>query len=346
MAQLIPLLKALLIAVPAGALFAAAGSPLPWMIGPLVCCAAASMAGLGLDVPPAARSAGQWVIGTALGLYFTPAAVARIVDYAPWIVLGIGYALALGLSFAWALRRFAGVTRETAFFAGAIGGASEMAVQGERAGGRIDQIAAAHSIRIMIVVITLPFVYKFLDLHGSDPYETGARVVDYAGLAALAAVTCAAALAIRALDWPNAWVIGPLVVGAALTAAGQNWTMLPPVLVNAGQVLIGLSLGTRFTPDFLRQAPRFIGVVAASTVLGIVVSALFGSAIGALAGIPASTMVLATSPGGIAEMTLTAKTLRLGVPVVTVFHVTRMVAMVLVTGLVYRAVGRWRGWAR
>jgi uncharacterized protein len=55
-------------------------------------------------------------------------------------------------------------------------------------------------------------------------------------------------------------------------------------------------------------------------------------------------MVLATSPGGIAEMTLTAKNLKLGVPVVTVFHVMRMVAMVLAIGPIYRLVGRLRGW--
>jgi uncharacterized protein len=54
--------------------------------------------------------------------------------------------------------------------------------------------------------------------------------------------------------------------------------------------------------------------------------------------------VLATSPGGIAEMTLTAKNLRLGVPVVTVFHVTRMVATVVAIAPLYRIVGRWRGW--
>jgi uncharacterized membrane protein AbrB (regulator of aidB expression) len=51
-------------------------------------------------------------------------------------------------------------------------------------------------------------------------------------------------------------------------------------------------------------------------------------------------MVLATSPGGIAEMALTARVLHLGVPVVTAFHVARMVAVVLGIGPLYRA------WAR
>ncbi|MNU10280.1 putative ammonia monooxygenase [compost metagenome] len=46
-------------------------------------------------------------------------------------------------------------------------------------------------------------------------------------------------------------------------------------------------------------------------------------------------MILGTTPGGIAEMAITAKVLQLGVPVVTAFHVTRMVFVVIVTGPLY-----------
>jgi uncharacterized protein len=336
--------RTLLVAVPAGALASALGIPLPWVIGPLTACAAANVLGAALSCPRAARSAGQWVIGTALGLYFTPAVVSQVSAYAPWVAAGIVYAVLLGLVFAWTLRRFAGASRQTAFFAGAIGGASEMAVQGERHGGRVDQIAAAHGLRIMLVVLTLPFAYQFLGLHGSDPYETGTQAVRYGGLAALVALTVIAALALAWLDWPNAWVLGPFAATVALTASGQHWTALPQSVIVGGQVLIGASLGTRFTPEFFSQAPRYMAVVAAATGVGIVASAAFGGALGWLAGIPLATMVLATSPGGIAEMTLTAKNLKLGVPVVTVFHVMRMVAMVLAIGPIYRLVGRLRGW--
>jgi uncharacterized membrane protein AbrB (regulator of aidB expression) len=46
---------------------------------------------------------------------------------------------------------------------------------------------------------------------------------------------------------------------------------------------------------------------------------------------PASrvTLLLGTSPGGITEMSITAKVLQLGVPVVTAFQVCRLVAVLL-----------------
>jgi membrane AbrB-like protein len=341
---MLPLLKSLVIALPAGVLTDLAGGPLPWVIGPLLACAFANLLGLGLHMPRAARNAGQWAIGVVMGLYFTPPVLAQLVALAPWIGLGIGYAFVLGLAFAWVLRRYAGVSRPTAFFAGAIGGASEMASQGERHGGRVEAIAAVHALRIVIVVVSVPFAYQWLDLHGSDPYETAGRWVSYPGLAALVAVTSVGAVVLRRLGAPSAWVLGPLAVTLALTASGQQWSELPRWMLIGGQVLIGASLGTRFTPDFFSQAPRLLGVVAAATVVGMVVSAGFGSAVAWFAGIPFATMVLATSPGGIAEMTLTAKNLRLGVPVVTAFHVTRMVATVVGIGTLYRLLGRWRGW--
>lgn len=72
-----------------------------------------------------------------------------------------------------------------------------------------------------------------------------------------------------------------------------------------------------------RAALRYIASVTICSLLAIVTAADFGS------GMHRAT---ATSPGGIEEMSLTAKNLQLGVPIVTVFHVARMAALVLLIG--------------
>ena len=53
-------------------------------------------------------------------------------------------------------------------------------------------------------------------------------------------------------------------------------------------------------------------------------------------GLHPATMLLSTSPGGIAEMAITAKVLQLGVPVVTAFQVCRLVAVLLLVGPMFR----------
>ena len=47
-------------------------TPIPWMLGPLLFTAFASMAGLPTRSSDRLRNLGQWTIVAALGLYFTP----------------------------------------------------------------------------------------------------------------------------------------------------------------------------------------------------------------------------------------------------------------------------------
>ena len=51
-------------------------------------------------------------------------------------------------------------------------------------------------------------------------------------------------------------------------------------------------------------------------------------------------MLLAAAPGGIAEMSITAQVLKIGVPLVTAAHVTRFVIVVLLTAPMYRLVAK------
>ena len=311
-------------------------TPLPWMIGPLFATAALRLAGRELACPVRVREAGQWAIGTALGLYFTAPVLAVLASYTPWIIFGVVVALALGWLGGLALQRLAGVDRATAFFAMAVGGASEMAVQSERHGANVGRVAAAHSLRMMLVVATIPFGVRYWGSHGLEEghenFVPGAAMVDAGGLVLLVLITVAAALVFKRGKLPNSWVIGPLLAALLLTAFGIHLSRLPEWMIRTGQLFIGIALGTRFTPDFLYAAPRFLAGVAVCTVAMLLAAAAFGLGLSQAMGIHAGTAILATSPGGIAEMSLTAKTLHLGVPIVTAFHVARMVVLVLTIG--------------
>jgi len=319
-------------------------TPLPWMIGPLFATAIACMLGARLTAPVPAREAGQWAIGTALGLYFSAPVLAALARHAGWIVLAVVFAVCLGLAGGALLRRLSGSDDATAFFAMAVGGASEMAVQAERHGAAVDRVAAAHSLRIMMVVGTIPFAVRWFAGHGwgqgGDGFVPLAGRVDVPGLIALVGLTAGAALLLKRLRLPNAWVIGPLLVTMMLTAAGVDLSRLPEWMIRTGQLFIGVSLGTRFTPAFVHTAPRYLASVAACTLVTLALAGAFAFCLACITGLHPGTMVLATSPGGIAEMALTARVLHLGVPVVTAFHVARMVVVVLGIGPLFRAWSR------
>ena len=83
-------------------------------------------------------------------------------------------------------------------------------------------------------------------------------------------------------------------------------------------------------------APSQRGAVAAGTLGMIVLSAGFAALLAWGWGLHPATALLATSPGGMAEMAITASVLGLGVPVVTAFHVVRYAAVLVLTGPLWR----------
>ena len=309
--------------------------PLPWMLGSLLATAVTRIAGVQTACAAPLRNAGQWVIGTSLGLYFTPQVVGHIGDNAAAVVAGMLFAVALCFLGTFLLQTLAQQDFQTAWFSSAIGGASEMATLGERYGARVERVATAHSLRILVVVIAVPFAFQWSGVAGLDPTIPGPTQVDYGGLAILILLTCLGAALFAWRRWPSPWVMGPLAVALALTSQNVELSALPAAVLSLGQLLIGWSLGDRYRPGFFRTAPRFLAVVLLFTLLALAFAVCLAWLLSFFSGVPLPTLILGTTPGGIAEMTISAKVLQLGVPIVTAFHVTRMVFVVVVTGPLY-----------
>ncbi len=142
------------------------------------------VAGANVSAIPGGRQVGQWIIGTALGLYFTPAVVREVVGWWPLLAVGAVFAIGLGYAAGIALAHLASIDRTTAIFASVPGGAAEMSVLGERFGARVDRVASAQSLRLIIVVTTVPTAYALLGVHGADPYVPGIATFSTAGLCA------------------------------------------------------------------------------------------------------------------------------------------------------------------
>lgn len=64
-----------------------------------------------------------------------------------------------------------------------------MTILGERFGGRMDRIAAAQSLRILIMVAIVPAAITAAGFHGSDAYAQGAKNFDASGFVLLMALT-------------------------------------------------------------------------------------------------------------------------------------------------------------
>jgi membrane AbrB-like protein len=332
----------LALGVAGGALCAWLRTPLPWMLGSMFAMAAAQLAGARLEAPPGGRDAGMLVIGISLGLYFTAPVVREVLEYWPWFVF-LGFAaIGFGALSALVLMRFGGVSRATAYFGSMPGGASEMATIGEAYGAATDRVAFAHSLRLLVVVSFVPVSITLAGFSATEDYRPVGVPFDAGGFAVLAGLAAGAGFLARRIGIPTAFTMGPLLLTIALTASGVQLSSMPEWLSNAAQVLLGCSLGARFERGIVADAPRLAAALAASIAVTIIAAAAVGGLIAAGSGIYLGTALLAAAPGGIAEMSITAKVLRIGVAFVTAAHVVRYAIVVLFTIPTYRLLE----WAR
>jgi membrane AbrB-like protein len=326
-------------------LFVYLGTPLPWMLGALAAMAIASTCRLPVLRPPGIQQVGQLVIGSALGLYFTPPVLKQLAHYAPFVLGAAIFSFVLGVLCAAVLVRLSGSDFRTAFFASLPGGVVEMAVLADRLGGRAERVAAAHAVRVILVVTSIPLLLAWSGVHGVEQWMPAtSHGVDYGGLLLMGGLTAGAALILRKCNMPNNWVIGPLLAMVLVTGMNIELSTMPRWATNTAQVLIGCTLGGRFNAAFFRSAPRFLGSVVVSVCLAMLLAAGFAWALAAISGINLPTMILATAPGGVAEMSITAQALHFGVPVVVAFHVVRMAFLVLATAPLVMSAQRYLRW--
>ena len=326
----------LLVSASGGALFVWLKTPLPWMIGPLVAMAICNFSGARLDAPPLGRELGQFFVAIALGLYFTPAVAREVLGHAPVLITAAFGSILIGYIASRVLMSLTRVDDATAFFSSVPGGATEMANLGDRFGAAVDKVAVAHSLRIFLVVCTIPVWMTIADVHGGDLYRPVLIPFNWLGLLQLFAIAAAGGIVLSWIRFPNAWMMGPLIAMIVTTASGLAFSSMSGALTNAGQVLLGCALGARFSRQFLSDAPRFVSVVLICIVLMMGLSAAMAWGLSSAAGIFLPSMILAAAPGGIAEMSITARALQLGVALVTAAHVLRVLIIVTLSLPMYR----------
>lgn len=312
------------------------GVPLAWVLGPLLVAAAFSIAGARPAAPLRARRAGQLIVGAAIGLNMTAAAAATL---ALWLPLFVATALAsilLSATISVLFARLGRVDARTAYFSMLPGGLSEMANVGAALGARSDAISLSQALRVALAVLLMPPLVLAIGQDGGVPGLERAGALSALSVVLVLTAGLAGALALRATRLANPWMLGSLAAAGLVAGAGLVHGAMPAPVLWIGQFFIGLAIGVRFRRDIVRRLPRLAAVSAGMTVLLGALLLGVASGVAALTGVDIASAALGASPGGFAEMTLTAQALHLDVTLVTGFHFTRAF---LVNGL---AVAAWR----
>jgi len=334
------ILRALAVGIPAGYLFYLLQTPIPWMIGPMIAVAALNLTGVRMHSPPLARQMGQVILGSAVSLYFTPPVVAALAANLPAILAATVAVFLVGGLGALTLSRASGVDAKSTFFASIPGGAMAMAVLADRYGAQIAPVAVAHSLRVSLVVILIPFLLTY----GGFPLVAAAYrpnlPLDSSILVVWLAISWLLGELSERLHFHNGCLLTPIFIGAGLTMSGVELSAVPHELTDFAQLMFGLVLGARYERAFFARYRLFIPFALLNSCFILVASVAAGAALAWAFGLPVATMILATAPGGLAEMTITAQALQISVPLVVAFHLFRVVVVNMGTQYIYALAAR------
>ena len=341
-----PAAKVILIyagAIAAGYVMSWLRVPLPWMIGPLILAGAVSGLGRGVKVPGATRPVGQTVVAAAVGLSFTPAAVVAVAEQIVPMVAVALLTVVAGFIVAGALMRMTHIDVVSASLASVPGGPVEMAALASRYGVAPGPVAFAQTMRIALLVLIIPPVLVGIAGGAPDVSAVLGGELDLPGAALLLTIAAAGGFAFRAVRISSPFFLGPLGLSAIAAALSLPVAMPPFVVLASAQVLLGVWLGCMFDRDMLVRSGSFIPAALASTLLLLVLCVAMAFGVSALTGIDWQVMVLATAPGSVTEMALTAKVLQQGVAMVTAFHVVRIFILLPAAPLIFAITARLAG---
>jgi membrane AbrB-like protein len=317
--------------------------PLAWMLGAMIATTVLTLSGMPLVMHGRLRAIMIAVIGVMLGSAFTPELLDRAGQWFTSMAILAAFMTVSTVILMLFLHKVAGYDPATAYFSAAPGGLMEMIMVGGVMGGDERIIALTHAVRLLIVVMAIPFFFRWLHGIGSGgPPGGGDPLLTMAG-ADIAVLVVAAVVGLplgRLLRLPAYQFLGPMALSAGAHLMGLTDSRPPPELVGVAQVVIGCGIGVRFAGVKIREMARPIGFAIASNVMMVIFAGLAAVLALSLGSGQFGALLLAYSPGGLAEMSLIALAIQADVAFVSTHHIVRILLVVSLAPMAFMALNR------
>jgi hypothetical protein len=322
--------------------------PLPMMLGSLTAVGLAAVLNLRPlgrlpQAPQSVRMLFVPIIGVSIGAAVTPALLTEARHWWPTLLAVLAFVPLVHVLCFRAVIALGATDRVTAFFGTAPGGLIETVEMGTARGADVQMLVLLQFLRLILVIVAVPLAFSVMAGHPVG--SAGGAIAPGSGLplgppdiAVLAvAAILGAGLGLR-LRLPAGHVTGPILLSGAAHLGGLVQGAPPAWLVWAAQVVIGTSLGVRFS-DLPRGAfRRGLALAALNVAITCTVALGLALSLNGLVAEPASALFLAFAPGGLVEMGLVALSLNMSPLYVTAHHVLRIVMAVTVARIGSRRV--------
>ncbi len=310
--------------------FQMANLPLPFLLGPIIACLIAALAGVPMRGNPMLNNAMRAILGVAvgatlsLGVVISMGAMWPTLAMIPLMVAIIG---AVGIPY---FQRLWGFDFATSYYSAMPGGLQDMLIFGEEAGGDVRALSLIHATRVLVIVMILPFVMAWgweVDL--SNPPGAPASSIPIAQLGLMVAAGLIGWRVATAVGLFGASILGPLIAAALLAVIGILDHRPPAEAIWAAQFFIGMTIGTKYAGVTGAEVRRDVVAALGFCVILLIIAGLFAEVAVVLGLAPQMEALMAFAPAGQAEMTVLALIAGADVAFVVAHHLLRIVVVIV-----------------
>ncbi len=318
--------------------------PAPALLGSMLLVAIVTATGL---IPPPnfpqwLRVLVQSVIGGYIGLKIDRAALASTRTLLVPIMASTVWFVAFTLLIGYAMARLTSMDLYTALLSATPGGVAEMTVIAMAVHADVAMVATIQVVRFFCSNLGIPFLVR----RGINPCPLPRNEANTAattlpaprGLHWLACLGVGAlgGFGLDALQVPAGGVIGAMLAVAIVQLAGARLRTLPARARMLAQTFIGVFVGVTFTQQTLIELQNSFAIIIGATLATLASSFMLAFVMQRWMRLDAGTAILGCAPSGLSLMPVIADELGAQTFIVSLFHLTRVVLVILVLPIIFR----------
>lgn len=314
-----------------------AGLPAAALVGAIVAGVLVSAYGdIPLKVPPVIFLVSQSLLGCMIARIFTPAVLESTADNWFLVIGSVLSVLVCSFVLGVILTRSRVLPGSTAIWGSWPGAASVMAIMAEAYGADIRLVALMQYLRVVMVALAASVVSMYFgvvpETAGETPpfWETFFPAPDVFQLllTVLLAVVCTVAALVTKFK-PGPLLLS-MAAGAVLNNMGIMTIQMPPWLLLLTYVIIGWSIGLRFTRQIIIYALHVLPKIFGSILTLLLLCGGIALLISATTGIDPLTAYLAASPGGADSIAIIAASADVNMAFIMSVQIARFILILIV----------------
>ncbi|UOQ44956.1 AbrB family transcriptional regulator [Halobacillus salinarum] len=328
----------LLCAFAGGYLFDLLHIPAGWLLGAMLVGASYRLLIADISYPNLLFDLSLAVIGVSIGIGIQLTMFKEAASY----LLPLAVSMVTLLLASWflgkVLDKYSNLDAKTALFCCLPAGASIMMALSREYKANLSMVAAFQTVRIMMLVSTIPIVAGVMssfisteETESASPVQTVHSEVPM-WEALIIFILLAAFTLFVASKWriPLAPFLYSIIFGFVFITFVKTLPAMPNVMVGAGMAILGVIIGVRFDRESLVEIKRIgwtsLGVLGAFFILTFIITFVFYL----MTPLDFITSLLAIVPAGAPQMASVAASLGLDASIVAAMQVTRLLAIILI----------------